>query len=55
MQDPCWVSGMATASEKVRKPMKSNKQTLEEVCCVIAATLFLSPAVWVLARELMGY
>ena len=35
--------------------MRTNKQTLEEVCCIVAAALFLSPAVWIVARELMGY
>ena len=35
--------------------MRTNKQTLEEVCCIVAATLFISPAIWVVARELMGY
>jgi hypothetical protein len=35
--------------------MRSNRETLEDICCIVAATLFLSPAVWIVARELMGY
>ena len=35
--------------------MRTNKENLETVCCIVAAALFLSPAVWIVARELMGY
>jgi hypothetical protein len=35
--------------------MRTNKENLEDVCCIVLATLFLSPAVWIVARELMGY
>ena len=46
---------MGAESKKVHKPMRTNKENLETVCCIVAATLFISPAVWVVARELMGY
>jgi hypothetical protein len=35
--------------------MRTNRENLEDVCCIVAATLFLSPAIWIVARELMGY
>mgnify|MGYP003654282586 CR=1 FL=1 len=35
--------------------MRTNRETLEDVCCIVAAAIFLSPAIYVVARELMGY
>lgn len=35
--------------------MKLKENRFENICCIIAAAIFLAPAVYILARELMGY
>jgi len=48
---------MVEESEKIYepKPMRVKKETIETLACIVLATLFLAPFIYVLACEMMGF